>query len=71
MDKTDSLNHAFIKPIEAEDKQDTITNSEVFKTGSGQTIAEAIDLEEGQGMGTNIKVGQGMIQIIGVITETI
>ena len=70
-DKIDSLNHEFIKPIEVEDKQDVITNSEAFKTGLGQTIAGTIHLGEGQGMDKIIKVGQGTIQIIGVITETI
>ena len=29
-------------------------NSEVFKTGLDQTVAEAIHLEEGQGMDKNI-----------------
>ena len=57
MGKTDSSNHEFIKTIEVEDKQDTITNSEVFKTGLGQTVAGVIHLEEGQGMDKNIKVG--------------
>ena len=71
MDKTDSLNHTSIKPIEVEDKQDAITNSEVFKTGLDQTAVGAIHLEEGQGMDRNIKVGQGMIWIIGEITGTI
>ena len=60
-DKKDSLNHEFIKPIEVEDKQDTIMNSEVFKTGLDQAVAGAIHLEEDQGMDMNIKVGQGMI----------
>ena len=46
-------------------------NSKGIKTGLDQTVAEATHLEEGQGMDMNIKVGQGMIQIIGVITETI
>ena len=63
--------HKFIKPIEVEDKQDAVMNSKVFKTGLGQTIAGAIHLEEGQGMDNIIELGQGMIQIIGVITETI
>ena len=71
MEKTDSLNHKFIKPIEVEGKKDAITNSEVSKTGLGQIITGAIHLEEGQGMDRIIEVGQGMIQIIGVITETI
>ena len=46
-------------------------NSEVFKIGLDQTVAGAIHLEEGQGVDKNIEVGQGMIQIIGVIIETI
>ena len=46
-------------------------NSKVFKTGLGQTIAGGIHLGEGQGMTMIIEVGQGMIQIIGAITETI
>ena len=71
MDKTDSSNHEFIKPIEVEDKQDAIMNSEVFKTDLVQKIEETVHLEEGQGMDKIIKVGQGMIQIIEVITETI
>ena len=44
-------------------------NSEDFRTGIGQTIKGAIHLEEGQGMDKIIEVVQGMIQIIGVITE--
>ena len=40
-DKIDSLNHEFIKPMEVEDKQDAITNSEVFRIGLGQTITGA------------------------------
>ena len=71
MDKTDSLNCESIKPTEVEDKQDIIMNSKVLRTGLGQTIAGAIHLKEGPGMYNIIKVGQGMIQIIGVITETI
>ena len=50
MDKINSLNHEFIKPREVKDSQDTIMNSEDFKTGLGQTIAGAIHLEECQGM---------------------
>ena len=65
------LNCEFIKPIEVEDKQDTITNSKVFQTDLGQIIAGAIHLEEGQHMDKIIEVGQGLIQIIEVITETI
>ena len=61
MDKTDSLNCELIKPIEMEDKQDAIMNSEVFKTGLGQIIAGAIHLVGGQGMDKIIEVGQGMI----------
>ena len=71
MDKTDSLNCESIKPTEVEDKQDIIMNSKVFRTGLGQTIAWAIHLEQGQGMDKIINIGQGMIQIIGVIKETI
>ena len=71
MDKTDSLSHKSIKPIEVEDKQDVIANSENFRIGLGQTITEAIHLEEDKGMDKIIKVGQGMIPIIWVITETI
>ena len=54
-----------------EDKQNKITNSEAFRTGLGQTIAGAIHLEEGQGMDMITEIGQSMIQITGVITETI
>ena len=71
MDKTDSLNNESIKPIEVEDKHDAIMNSEDFRTGLGQTLTGAIHLEEGPGMDKIIKVGQSMIQIRGVITETI
>ena len=46
-------------------------NRIVFKTGLDQTVAGAIHLEEGQGMDMNTKVGQGMTQIIGQITEKI
>ena len=60
MDKTDSLNHRFIKTIEVEDKQEAITNSKVFKTGLAQTVAGVIPLEEGQGMDKVIEVGQDM-----------
>ena len=42
MDKTDSLNHEFIRTREEEDKQDAHMNSEVFKTGLGQPVAGAI-----------------------------
>ena len=71
MYKTDSLNCKSIKPIHIEDNQDTIMNSNYFRTGLGQTITGTIHLEEGPGMDKIIEVGQGMIQIIGVITETI
>ena len=57
MDKTDNLNCKFIKPIEVEDKQSTITNNEVFKTDLGQIITGAIHLEEGQSMDKIIEVG--------------
>ena len=69
MDKTDNLNHEFIKPIETDDKQDTTMNREVFKTDLGQIMTWTMHLEEGQGMDNIIKVGQGMIQTIEVITE--
>ena len=46
-------------------------NSEVFKTGLDQKVAGAIHLEEGQDKDMNIEVGQGIIPIIGVITEKI
>ena len=42
-----------------------------FQDSLGQTITEAIHIEEGQGMDKNIEVGQDMIQIIEVIMETI
>ena len=34
-DRIDSLNHEFTSPIEVEDRQDTITNIEDFRTGLG------------------------------------
>ena len=46
-------------------------SSKDFRTGLGQAITGAIHLEKDQGMDKIIKVGQGMIQIIGVIIETI
>ena len=61
MNKTDSLNCKFIKAILVEDKQDAIMNSEVFRTGLGQTVAGSIHLEEDQGMDKIIEVCQGMI----------
>ena len=61
MDKTDSLKCEFIKTIEVDDKQDAIMNSEVFKTGLGETVAGVIHLQEGQCMDKVIKVDQGMI----------
>ena len=66
-DKTGSLNCEYISPIDVEDRQDTLTNREDFKTGLGQTI----HTEEDQGMDKIIEVGQDMILIIGVIMETI
>ena len=66
MDKTDSLNCESISPIEVEDRQDAIMNRD-FRTGLGQTIY----IEEDQGTYKIIEVGQDMILIIGVITETI
>ena len=71
MDKTDSLSHRFIKTTEVEGKQDAVMNSEAFRTDLGQTVTGTIHLQEGQGMDKNIEVGQGMIQIIEGITETI
>ena len=47
MDKTDSLSHESIKPIEVEDKQDAITKSKFFRTGLGQTVTGTIHLGEG------------------------
>ena len=70
-DKTDSSNSESIKPIEVEDRQDTAMNREDFRTCLGQTITEAIHIEEGQSMNKIIKVGQDMIQIIEVIIEII
>ena len=71
MDKTDISNCKSIKSIEVEDKQDTIMGGEDSRTDLGQIIAEAIHLEEDQGMDKIIGVGQGMIWIIEVIIETI
>ena len=42
-----------------------------IRTGLGHTITGAIHLEEGPSMDKIIEVGQDMIQIIGVITETV
>ena len=67
MDRIDSLNHEFISPIEVEDRQDTITNREDFRTGLGQTT----HTEEDQGMDKITEVGQDMILIIGVVTDII
>ena len=47
--------------IEAEVKQDAITNREDFRTGLGQTTCT----KGGQGMGKITEVGQEMILIIG------
>ena len=66
-DKTDSLNHEYISPIEVENRQDALTNIEDFKTGLGQTI----HTQEDQGMDKITEVGKDMILIIGVITERI
>ena len=66
-DKTDSLSHESINPMEVKDRQDLLMNREDFKTGLGQTI----HTEEDQGMGKIIEVGKDMILIIGAITETI
>ena len=61
-DRIDNLNHEYISLIEVEDRQDTITNREDFRTDSGQTT----HTEEDQGMDKIIEVGQDMILIIGV-----
>ena len=66
-DKTDSLNHESISPIEVEDRQDALTNREDFRIGLGQII----HIEEKQGMDKIIEVGQDMILITGVTTEAI
>ena len=66
-DKTNSLNCRYISPVEVEDRQDILMNREDFKTGLGQTL----HTDEDQGMDQIIEVGQDMILIIGVITETI
>ena len=65
-DKTDSLNCESINPIEVEYREDILMNREDVKTGLGQTI----HTEEDQGMDKIIEVGQDMIPIIGVVTET-
>ena len=46
-------------------------NREGFRTGLGQKTKGTIHIEEDQGMDKTIEVGQDMILIIGVITETI
>ena len=46
-------------------------NREDFRTGLGQTTTGTIHIEEDQDMDKIIEVGQDMILIIGVITETI
>ena len=56
-DRTDSLNHEFISPIEVEDRLDVITNKEDFRRGLGQTT----HTEEDQGMDKIIEVGQDII----------
>ena len=56
-----------INPTEVEDRQDAITSREDFRTDLGQTT----HIEEGQGRGKIMEVGQDMILIIGVTTETI
>ena len=61
MDQTDSSNCKSIKPIEVEDKKDANMDSEDFRTDLCPIIAEAIHLEEGQGMDKIVKVDQGMI----------
>ena len=59
-DRTDSLNHEYISPIEVEDRQDAITNKEDFRTGLGQTT----HTEEDQGMDKITEVGQDMILML-------
>ena len=66
-DRIDSLNHKYTSPIEVEHRQDTIMNREDFRTDLGQTTCT----EEDQGMDKTTEVGQDMILIIGVVTETI
>ena len=66
-DKTENLNCKSINPIEVKDRQYILMNREDFKTGLGQ----AIHTEEDKCMDKIIEVGQDMILIIGVITETI
>ena len=60
-DRIDSSNHESIKPIEVEDRQDTTTNREDFRTCLGQTTTGTLHIEEDQGMDKIIKVGQDMI----------
>ena len=65
-DKTDSLNHEYISPIEVEDRQDALMNREDFKTGLGQTI----HTEEDHSMDRIIEVGHDMILIRSFICNT-
>ena len=66
-DRIDNLSHKYISPIEAEVKQDAITNREDFRTGLGQTI----HIKEDQGMDKITEIGQDMILIIEVVMDTI
>ena len=66
-DRIDNLSNEYISLIEREVKQDAIMNREDFRTGSGQTT----HMEEDQGMDKIIEVGQDMILIIEVVTDTI
>ena len=56
--KIDNLNES-VSPTEVEDRQDTITNREYFRTGLGQTT----HIEEDQGMDKVIEVGRDMFLI--------
>ena len=56
---------------DVEDGQQATMNREDFRTCLVQTTTVTIHIEEDQGMDKIIKVGQDMIQIIEVITETI
>ena len=66
-DRIDNLSHEYISLIEAEVRLDAITNREDFRTGLGQTT----HTEEDQGMDKITEVGQDMILIIEVVTDTI
>ena len=66
-DRIDNLNHKYISLIEVEVRQDAITNEEDFRTGLGETTCT----EEDQGMDRMTELGQDMVLIIGVVTDTI